>query len=83
MLRFYQKLDGEDARLADYFNIMAGTSTGGLITTMLATIDPNDHKHNRPFSTQKIEDFYLKNASLIFPQPRLVASDCNICGKIL
>ncbi|GLJ10243.1 hypothetical protein SUGI_0124690 [Cryptomeria japonica] len=64
-----QKLDGEDARLADYFNIMAGTSTGGLITTMLATIDPNDHKHNRPFSTQKIEDFYLKNASLIFPQP--------------
>ncbi|XP_059071422.1 patatin-like protein 2 [Cryptomeria japonica] len=64
-----QKLDGEDARLADYFNIMAGTSTGGLITTMLATPDPNDHKHNRPFSTQKIEDFYLKNASLIFPQP--------------
>ncbi|XP_057842555.1 patatin-like protein 2 [Cryptomeria japonica] len=29
-----QKLDGEDARLADYFNIMAGTSTGGLITTI-------------------------------------------------
>ncbi|GLJ10254.1 hypothetical protein SUGI_0124800 [Cryptomeria japonica] len=34
-----QKLDGEDARLADYFNIMAGTSTGGLITTMLANED--------------------------------------------
>ncbi|GLJ57506.1 hypothetical protein SUGI_1337060, partial [Cryptomeria japonica] len=33
------KLDGEDARLADYFNIMAGTSTGGLITTMLANED--------------------------------------------
>ncbi|XP_057842552.2 patatin-like protein 2 [Cryptomeria japonica] len=64
-----QKLDGEDARLADYFNIMAGTSTGGLITTMLATPDPNDHKYKRPFSTQKIEDFYLKNASSIFPQP--------------
>ncbi|GLJ10266.1 hypothetical protein SUGI_0124990 [Cryptomeria japonica] len=60
-----QKLDGEDARLADYFNIMAGTSTGGLITTMLATPDPNDHKYKRHFSTQKIEDFYLKNASSI------------------
>ncbi|GLJ57502.1 hypothetical protein SUGI_1337020 [Cryptomeria japonica] len=34
-----QKLDGEDARLVDYFNIMAGTSTGGLITTMLANED--------------------------------------------
>ncbi|RVX21306.1 Patatin-like protein 1 [Vitis vinifera] len=39
-----QKLDGEDARLSDYFDVIAGTSSGGLITTMLAA--PN--QNNRP-----------------------------------
>ncbi|WVZ90366.1 hypothetical protein U9M48_036673, partial [Paspalum notatum var. saurae] len=31
-----QKLDGAGARLADYFDCIAGTSTGGFITAMLA-----------------------------------------------
>nr|GEZ90639.1 patatin-like protein 2 [Tanacetum cinerariifolium] len=38
-----QKLDGEDARLADYFDVIAGTSTGGLVTSMLTTPDEEGH----------------------------------------
>ncbi|KAL3505176.1 hypothetical protein ACH5RR_035017 [Cinchona calisaya] len=60
-----QKLDGEDARLADYFDVISGTSTGGLVTAMLAA--PNEKK--RPlFAAKEIKDFYLDNSSKIFPQ---------------
>uniref|UniRef100_A0A1D1XY16 Patatin n=1 Tax=Anthurium amnicola TaxID=1678845 RepID=A0A1D1XY16_9ARAE len=62
-----QKLDGEDARLADYFDVISGTSTGGLVTAMLTA--PN--KDNRPlFSAKDIKAFYLKHSSKIFPQGR-------------
>ncbi|KAH7567381.1 hypothetical protein JRO89_XS07G0061600 [Xanthoceras sorbifolium] len=60
-----QKLDGEEARLADYFDVISGTSTGGLVTAMLTA--PNEQ--NRPlFAAKDIKDFYLQHCPKIFPQ---------------
>ncbi|EMS67455.1 Patatin-08 [Triticum urartu] len=59
-----QRIEGSStARLADYFDYIVGTSTGALVTTMLAGPD----KDNRPLCTAKeIIDLYLEEGARIF-----------------
>ncbi|GJV59847.1 patatin-like protein 2 [Tanacetum coccineum] len=62
-----QEIDGKEARLADYFDVISGTSIGGLVTVMLTTPDEN----NRPlYAAKDIVPFYLEQCPKIFPQTK-------------
>lgn len=56
-------------RLADYFDVIAGASTGAIIAAMLTV--PSEHC--RPlYRAEDIKDFYMDNAPNIFPKRRCV-----------
>ncbi|KAJ1265919.1 hypothetical protein BS78_08G110400 [Paspalum vaginatum] len=62
-----QKLDGPGARIADYFDVVAGTSTGGLVAAMLTAPDAE----GRPlFAARDVNGFYLRHCPSIFPAVR-------------
>ncbi|XP_042422706.1 patatin-like protein 2 [Zingiber officinale] len=76
-----QKLDGPDARIADYFDVISGTSTGGLVATMLAAPGEN----NKPlFAAKDVVQFYLDHSPKIFPQQRspFLSSALNFVGAL-
>lgn len=54
---------GENSKLGDYFDVIAGTSTGGIITSLLLLKDDND---NLIYSTQDIINLYLSKSDSIF-----------------
>ncbi|XP_022158233.1 patatin-like protein 2 [Momordica charantia] len=76
-----QELDGPDVRIVDYFDVMAGTSTGALVTSMLSA--PNEN--NRPlYAAKDLTKFYLEHAPKIFPQRNhLLSSVVNLFGKVM
>jgi patatin-like phospholipase/acyl hydrolase len=56
------------ARIADYFDLIAGTSTGGILTCLYLCPDKNDP--TRPgFSAQSAVDLYLERGDEIFDVP--------------
>jgi len=58
-----------NADLAHYFDVIGGTSTGGLITAMLATPSPDDPTRGA-FTPAQIVDFYKTNGPHIFNESR-------------
>ncbi|KAM0011270.1 putative galactolipase [Helianthus debilis subsp. tardiflorus] len=79
-IKLKELANDEGARIADYFDVIAGTSTGGLITAMLTAPDEN----KRPlFSANEIKDFYRQKSHKISHQDWMVTKIVkNICGPM-
>ncbi|KAM6575655.1 hypothetical protein CsatA_023982 [Cannabis sativa] len=69
-----QELDKDNnARLADYFDVISGTSTGGLIATMIST--PNNK--GRPlYDAKDIVPFYKEEC------PQIFKKSCFFCNLL-
>ena len=64
--KLQEKTGDTNARISDYFDLIAGTSTGGILTCMY--IAPGEN--NRPkFTAQQAVDLYLQNGGQIFSIP--------------
>lgn len=69
---FEQKLEnrfGARIRLSELFDVMLGTSTGGLISLALNT--PNKHQTSPRYDAYYMVNFYKKKGEDIFPQSKL------------
>lgn len=65
--KLQQRSGREMARIADFFDLIAGTSTGGLITCLL--LAPGKNGWSSAFSAQDIVDLYLDHGAEIFDAP--------------
>ncbi|MBD2040997.1 patatin-like phospholipase family protein [Microcoleus sp. FACHB-672] len=57
-----------DARIADYFDLIAGTSTGGILTCIYLFPDENNRPRPR-FTAQEAVNIYLQRGGEIFKAP--------------
>ncbi|KAL8124854.1 hypothetical protein AgCh_012494 [Apium graveolens] len=75
-----QELDGPNARIAEHFDVISGTSTGGLVTAMLTA--PNQD-NQALFAAKDINKFYFEHGPKIFPQDNASATGPKYDGKYL
>lgn len=71
------KVGNPNARLADFFDFFAGTSTGGILTCIYLCPSEEDNQKAR-FSAEEAVDLYIKNGSKIFDLSvwqRIVSAD--------
>ena len=65
--------NNQQARIADYFDMIAGTSTGGILTCLYLYPDENDPK--RPFFTaEEAVNLYIENGGGIFNETSIAAA---------
>jgi len=63
--KLQQKSGNPDARIADYFDLIAGTSAGGILTCIY--LYPDDKKIGRPrWTAQDAVNFSIKNGREVF-----------------
>jgi len=61
------KTGNPDARIADFFDLIAGTSTGGILTCAYLMPTKDASEQNRPkFDARQVVDLYLKRGGDIF-----------------
>lgn len=58
----------EKVRIADFFDLIAGTSTGGILACALLSPDPEDPARPR-FTAQEVVNLYLERGDEIFSVP--------------
>lgn len=72
--KLQQKSGNANARIADYFDLFAGTSTGGILTCLY--LCPDSNNISRPkFTAQEAVNLYLLNGGEIFKS--------NVAQKVL
>ncbi|MEZ0484236.1 patatin-like phospholipase family protein [Fibrella aquatica] len=63
--KLQQRTENPAARLADYFDFFAGTSTGGILTCLYLCPDKDDPNKSR-FSAKEAVELYIKKGGTIF-----------------